>query len=113
MHIGLRIFFGFFLIVGLAAFLTLHVFVQEVKPGVREAMEDTLIDTAQVLAALAANDMKSGHIADGAFARQLDALRKDRIDANVWGMHKDTRNHIEAFCGIQKNSFELLRIRRA
>lgn len=46
MHIGLRIFFGFFLIVGLATVLTLRVFVQEVKPGVRQAMEDTLIDTA-------------------------------------------------------------------
>ena len=56
MHIGLRIFFGFFLVVGLAAFLTLRVFVQEVKPGVRQAMEDTLVDTANVLAVLAADD---------------------------------------------------------
>ena len=71
MHIGLRIFFGFFLIVGLAAFLTLRVFVQEVKPGVRQAMEDTLADTAQVLALLAADDMQQGHIADGAFARRV------------------------------------------
>ncbi|WP_279606896.1 hypothetical protein [Burkholderia anthina] len=37
MYIGLRIFFGFFLIVGLAALITLRVFVQKVKPGVREA----------------------------------------------------------------------------
>lgn len=69
MHIGLRIFFGFFLIVGLAAFLTLRVFVQEVKPGVRQAMEDTLADTAQVLALLAADDLQQGHIADGAWPR--------------------------------------------
>ncbi|MGO4331316.1 two-component system sensor histidine kinase CreC [Cupriavidus sp. M-11] len=89
MHIGLRIFFGFFLIVGLAAFLTLRVFVQEVKPGVRQAMEDTLVDTAHVLAVLAADDMKSGHIADGAFARRMARLREDKVDANVWGMHKD------------------------
>lgn len=89
MHIGLRIFFGFFLIVGLAAFLTLHVFVEEVKPGVREAMEDTLVDTSQVLAVLAADDMKRGHIADGAFAHQLRALRDNRVDATVWGLHKN------------------------
>ncbi|MGK9797805.1 two-component system sensor histidine kinase CreC, partial [Salmonella enterica subsp. enterica] len=60
MRIGLRIFLGFFLIVGLAAWLTLRVFVQEVKPGVRQAMEDTLIDTAHALAALAADDMREG-----------------------------------------------------
>ncbi|WP_454719682.1 MULTISPECIES: two-component system sensor histidine kinase CreC [Cupriavidus] len=89
MHIGLRIFFGFFLIVGLAAFLTLRVFVQEVKPGVRQAMEDTLVDTAHVLALLAADDLKSGHIADGAFARRLARLREGKVDANVWGTHKD------------------------
>ncbi|AXF23022.1 two-component system sensor histidine kinase CreC [Burkholderia pyrrocinia] len=90
MHIGLRIFFGFFLIVGLAALITLRVFVQEVKPGVREAMEDTLVDTAQVLATLASDDMASGHIADGAFARQLEKLHASPVSANVWGMRKDT-----------------------
>lgn len=90
MHIGLRIFFGFFLIVGLAALITLRVFVQEVKPGVREAMEDTLVDTAQVLAALAADDMASGHIGDGAFARQLEKLHASPVGAEVWGMRKDT-----------------------
>jgi len=89
MHIGLRIFFGFFLIVGLAAFLTLRVFVQEVKPGVRQAMEDTLVDTAHVLAVLAADDLKRGNIADGEFARGLVQLREQPVDASVWGMHKD------------------------
>ncbi len=92
MHIGLRIFFGFFLIVGLAAFLTLRVFVQEVKPGVRQAMEDTLVDTANVLAVLATEDMKQGHIANGAFARRLAKLRNASTaaptEANIWGLAK-------------------------
>ncbi|SFC85614.1 two-component system, OmpR family, sensor histidine kinase CreC [Cupriavidus sp. OV038] len=90
MHIGLRIFFGFFLIVGLAAFLTLRVFVQEVKPGARQAMEDTLADTAQVLALLAADDMQQGHIGDGAFARRVATLASVPVDATIWGVHKDT-----------------------
>jgi DNA-binding response OmpR family regulator len=54
MRIGLRLFLGFFLIVGLAAFFVMRVFVDEVKPGVRQAMESTLVDTANVLAALLA-----------------------------------------------------------
>lgn len=90
MHIGLRIFFGFFVIVGLAAFLTLRVFVQEVKPGVRQAMEDTLVDTANVLAALAADDMKQGRIADGAFAQRLARAQDTPVDANVWGLRKQS-----------------------
>ena len=45
MKISLRILLGYFLIVGLAAYFVLAVFIEEVKPGVREAMEDTLVDT--------------------------------------------------------------------
>ena len=53
MKIGLRILLGTFLIVALAALLLAQVFVQQVKPGVRQTMEDTLVDTANVLAELA------------------------------------------------------------
>ena len=50
MRIGLRILLGYFLIVALAALLLGQVFLREMKPGVRQAMEDTLVDTANVLA---------------------------------------------------------------
>jgi two-component system sensor histidine kinase CreC len=64
--IGLRIFLGYFLIVGLAGFFVMRVFVDEVKPGVRQAMEDTLVDTANALAEQAAPDLRDGHIATAA-----------------------------------------------
>ena len=54
MKLGLRLFLGFFLITGLAAFFVMRVFVNEVKPGVRQAMESTLVDAANVLAEMAA-----------------------------------------------------------
>ena len=57
MHLGLRLFFGFFFIAGLAAFFVLRVFIAEVKPSVREVMEDILIDSANLLAEQAAVDM--------------------------------------------------------
>ena len=71
MRIGLRIFLGYFAIVALAALLLARVFVAEVKPGVRQAMEDTLVDTANVLAELATDDFLAGHIADGRFAQRV------------------------------------------
>ncbi|PPD57161.1 MAG: two-component system sensor histidine kinase CreC, partial [Methylotenera sp.] len=49
MNISLKIFLGYFVLVGLAAWFVLIVFVEEVKPGVRQAMEDTLVDTASIL----------------------------------------------------------------
>ncbi|HEU0307034.1 MAG TPA: two-component system sensor histidine kinase CreC [Lysobacter sp.] len=88
MKIGLRIFLGYFVIVALAAFLLMRVFVAEVKPGVRQAMEDTLVDTANVLAELATADFLAGRINDGEFARRVRALRGRRVDAEIWGLRK-------------------------
>jgi two-component system, OmpR family, sensor histidine kinase CreC len=90
MRIGLRIFLGYFLIVGLAGFFVMRVFVNEVKPGVRQAMESTLVDTSVALAALAAPDLRDGHLADGRFSAAVDALRRQSIDANISGVRKKT-----------------------
>jgi two-component system sensor histidine kinase CreC len=87
-RIGLRIFLGYFLIVGLAGFFVMRVFVDQVKPGVRQAMEETLVDTASALAALATEDMRAGRIADGSLARGLARLHAERIDARIWGVRK-------------------------
>lgn len=88
MRIGLRILLGYFLIVAIAGLLLLQVFVQEVKPGVRQAMEDTLADTANVLAELASDDMLAGRIADGRFAGRIAALEARELDARIWHVDK-------------------------
>ena len=72
MKIGLPILLGYFLIVGLAAWFLLNVFVEEVKPGVRDTLEDTLGDTAQLLAGMSAASLKTGAL-DPALAQQLRA----------------------------------------
>lgn len=88
MRLGLRLFLGFFLIVGLAAFFVMRVFVNEVKPGVRQAMESTLVDAANVLAVMAAEDMKAGRIADGKFVRDLAEARQRDLRATIWKFPK-------------------------
>jgi two-component system sensor histidine kinase CreC len=93
MRLSLRIFLGYFLIVGFAAWLVMHVFVGEIKPGVRQAMEDTLVDTANVLALLAADDMASGRIKDGTFAQRVGALGKRDVHARIWGFRKDSLDY--------------------
>lgn len=89
MRLGIRLFFGVFLIVGVAAFFVMRVFVDEVKPGVRQAMESSLVDTATVLAELASDDLRSEHMSDGAFARHVDAANRRRLGATVWDFQKD------------------------
>src|SRR5688500_18531674 len=88
MRIGLRVLLGYFVIVALAALLLGRVFVQQVKPGVRQAMEDTLADTANVLAELATDDLLAERINDGQFAQRIRALRGRDIGAEIWGFEK-------------------------
>lgn len=89
MRIGLRLLLGFFLILGLALFVVLSVFVQEVKPGTRQAMEDSLVDAAYTLARIAAPDMKAGIIATGGFAQALSDLSEVNPQASIWGFRKE------------------------
>jgi two-component system sensor histidine kinase CreC len=88
MRLGLRLFLGVFLIVGVAAFFVMRVFVGEVKPGVRQSMEAALVDTATVLAALAADDLRTGRIAEGAFAHAVAEAQQRPVAASIWTMRK-------------------------
>ncbi|MFY2765239.1 two-component system sensor histidine kinase CreC [Arenimonas sp. MALMAid1274] len=88
MRIGLRILLGYFLVVALGALLVTQVFVAQVKPGVRQTMEDTLVDMANVLAELAAPDLQAGRIADGPFAGRIVRMRGRDPGAEIWGFQK-------------------------
>jgi len=91
-RLGLKLFLGFFLIVGVAAFFVMRVFVNEVKPGVRQAIESTLVDSANLLAEVAAPALADGSIADGAFSRQVAQAQQRDPKAMVWRFPK---HHID------------------
>ena len=93
MKISYRIFLGYFLIVGLAAYFILQVFVNQVKPGVRQSMESSLVDTANVLAQLASNDVKNGVIADGEFSRAISSAKISRYKAGISDYMKEVFNY--------------------
>ena len=93
MHLGIRLLFGFFLVTGLAAFFVLRVFVTEVKPSVREVMEDMMVDTANVLAELASDDLASGNMANGRFAERVTSYANRPIDAKIWGLSKQSLDY--------------------
>jgi two-component system sensor histidine kinase CreC len=91
--LGIRILLGYFLIVGLAGVFIQRVFLAEVKPAVRQAMEDTLVDTANILAELAADDMKQNRIGDGNFAGRVREYAHRDINAKIWGFRKTTLDY--------------------
>ena len=89
MNVSVRLFVGYFLMLGLAAWFVLNIFMHEAEPGIRQATEETLVDTAHVLAELAAPELIAGQIADGGFARALAAARERSPQASIWGVQKD------------------------
>jgi two-component system, OmpR family, sensor histidine kinase CreC len=93
MKIGLRILLGYFLIVGLASWFLLNVFVKEVKPGVRATLEDTLVDTAQLLAELVADDVKAGTLQNALLTRRMQQYAQRSVDVTISGISKETLDY--------------------
>jgi two-component system sensor histidine kinase CreC len=93
MKIGLRILLGYFLIVGLAAWFLMNVFVEQVKPGVRMTLEDTMVDSANLLAVLVADDIKSGKLDDSAVLKKIQAFARRSVDVKIGGVTKRTLDY--------------------
>lgn len=90
MKLWARVFIGYFLIVGLSGWFLLRVLVSEVKPGVRDAVEDVMVDTAQLLAELARDDLLANRLPGSRFAQSVEAYRQRPIRAAIWGLEKQT-----------------------
>lgn len=97
MKLGLRLLLGFFLITGIAGFFVMRVFVQQVQPSVREVMEDMLVDTANILAELAQDDLAAmppkGDLLNSRFARRVLDYASRPVDAQIWGLSKRTLDY--------------------
>ena len=90
MRLGIRLLFAFFLINGIAAFFVLRVFTAEIKPSVRQAMEDMLIDTANILAEMASDDLAAGTLGVGRFGQHVRNYALRPVDASIWGFAKQS-----------------------
>jgi two-component system sensor histidine kinase CreC len=93
MKIGLRLLLGYFLVLGLAAWFMVGVFVQEVKPGVRVGQEDTLKLASRLLAAIVAEDVRQG-IDRSALAAKLAA---SGVDTSAYRLYITDKQGIVLF----------------
>ncbi|RWS47740.1 two-component system sensor histidine kinase CreC, partial [Arcobacter venerupis] len=85
MRLGLQLLCGLLLIFALAAWFVLEIFVEEIKPGVRSATEDTLVDMTQLLAPLALDDLQEGNMMNGRLASAFARLNQNPINAMIDG----------------------------
>ncbi|GHT96393.1 sensor histidine kinase [Betaproteobacteria bacterium] len=89
MNISVRLFLGYFLVVGLAAWFALDTVTQEIRPGLRQTTEETLVDAANMLAELAADDLANKRINSGNFAAALKATRRRAPAAHIYDIKKE------------------------
>ena len=90
MSLNLRIFFAYFLIVGVASYLLLNVFMSELRPGVRQSTEDTLVDMSNVLAELVADELISNQVGQQNFAASMDRFLSRSYRAKIFSVDKPT-----------------------
>lgn len=88
MHLGLRVLLVFFLLCGLTAYALLRVVLGEVKPSVREVVEESLVETANLVAVLSAEALQAGGELD-ALSLRLQELKARSPQAQIWGLKKD------------------------
>ncbi|AKJ41228.1 two-component system sensor histidine kinase CreC [Pragia fontium] len=83
MRIGLRLLLGFFMIVAVAGYFVMNIFVQEVKPGVRRATEGMMVDTANLLAQIAEQDIRNRNLNQGHIAQAFSDINRAPIGAKI------------------------------
>ncbi|WP_017903073.1 two-component system sensor histidine kinase CreC [Pseudomonas asplenii] len=93
MPLGLRIFLVYFLFVGLTGYFVLSTVMKEIRPGVRQSTEETLVDTANLLAEILHDDVKAGTLGQSRLPEVLKAYGKRKPAANIWGLPKNQVNH--------------------
>jgi two-component system sensor histidine kinase CreC len=89
MRLGPKLFLGYFLIVGLGVYFSLNILGKELKPAFRKATEDTLIDTANLLAVLVRDELLNGSLADGRFQARWHEYTQRTPNARVWEVVKN------------------------
>jgi two-component system sensor histidine kinase CreC len=93
MPLGIRIFLVYALFIALTGYFVLSTVMKEVRPGVRQSTEETLVDTANLLAEILRQDVKAGTLNQSHFPDALKAYGLRQPGANIWGMPKNQVNN--------------------
>ena len=88
MSFSLRIFLGYFLLVAVAFWLFLQDLNEELVPGMRQSLEEVLVDTANLLAETVADEVLEGSVPEGEFASRMEAFGRRRMNAVIWFLKK-------------------------
>ena len=93
MSLSLRIFIVYMLFVSLCSYFVLRTVMDEIRPGVRQTTEETLVDTANLLAEFLREPLLKNQLQSDGIKNILSAYGERQPDATIWGMKKMQVNH--------------------
>jgi two-component system, OmpR family, sensor histidine kinase CreC len=93
MSLSLRIFIIYMLFVGLCSYFVLRTVMEEIRPGVRQSTEETLVDTANLLAEFLREPMLNNKINSDFYTDIFHAYGQRTPNASIWGVTKFAVNH--------------------
>jgi two-component system, OmpR family, sensor histidine kinase CreC len=88
MSLSTRLLLGWFVIAGLATVLFLNSILNQVPSSVRQASEEVMVDSANLLAEIAEQHWQEGFAADSPFAVAIDRYLARQLNAQIWSRHK-------------------------
>jgi len=87
-----RFFVGYVVVAALAVLLAMKLFSDQLVPGVRQSVEETLVQTANLMAEMAAGEMadaNGGQAGVAGIEAVFSAYEKRRFDARIYGVLKN------------------------
>lgn len=92
MSLSVRIFFAYFILLALSITVVMQNITSELVPGMRQSLEEVLVDTANLLAEVVESEVAEGRVASGEFSRQMDVFTQRRINARISSLRKHDSN---------------------
>lgn len=68
------------------------VFFDELRPAMRQSVEEVMVDIANIIAEEVKPDFIAGNISQSQFADSIEAFKKRKFNAEIWGLKKDDSN---------------------
>lgn len=92
MSIFIRIWFFFGLVIMLGLWFMSYTFNQQVKPNMRQVVEDTLAENANIIAMLVAEDVHNGQVSTPEFDQKIQNALNRKLNATIWQHNKQQIN---------------------
>ena len=89
MKIRTRIVLGFLIAIVAGFYYLVDWIVDNLEPRYRESVEESLVDTASILAAIVAEDVVDGRLQTEKVAQALKAVYQKKFSANIYDLVKD------------------------